>query len=109
MGGQVFITGLIESYRLILPNRLSGLVCLVFLRDILPKLLEHLPLEASLEMWFQHDGAPAHFSVVLREYTNTNYGDRWIGRGGPVVWPARSPDLKHHWTFSLGPDENPSL
>lgn len=78
----------------------------MFLRDILPKPLEHLPLEASL---VQFDGAPAHFSIVVREYPNTNYGDRWIGRCGPVVWPARSPDLKHHSTFSLGPDENPSL
>lgn len=24
---------------------------------------------------------------------NMEYGDRWIGRGGPVNWPARSPDL----------------
>lgn len=101
MGGQVFIIGLIESF-IILPNRRSGLVCLVFLRDILTKLLEHLPLEARLEMWFQHDGAPEHFSVVVREYPYTNYGDRWIGRGGPVVWPARSSDLKHHWTFFSG-------
>lgn len=30
---------------------------------------------------------------MLREYLNSEYGNRWIGRGGPVAWPARSPDL----------------
>ena len=40
-----------------------------------------------------HDGAPAHFSLVAREFLNATYEDRWIGRGGPHLWPARSPDL----------------
>ena len=40
-----------------------------------------------------HDGAPAHFSVVLRNYLQTVYPNRWIGRGGPQEWPPRSPDL----------------
>lgn len=44
-------------------------------------------------MIYQHDGAPAHFSRPAREILNANYADRWIGRGGPIVWPARSPDL----------------
>lgn len=26
-------------------------------------------------------------------YSNIEYGERWIGRGGPVQWPPRSPDL----------------
>ena len=45
-------------------------------------------------MWFMHYGAPAHFSLVAREFLNaTYYEDRWIGRDGPHLWPARSPDL----------------
>ncbi|GFU60264.1 uncharacterized protein TNCV_4249611 [Trichonephila clavipes] len=44
-------------------------------------------------MWFQHDGAPAHFSSDMRCALDTAYPGRWIGRGGPVNWPARSPDL----------------
>ncbi|GBM97255.1 hypothetical protein AVEN_264451-1 [Araneus ventricosus] len=44
-------------------------------------------------MWFQHDGAPAHYSVDVRPHLNATYGQQWIGRGGPVFWPARSPDL----------------
>ncbi|GFX70787.1 uncharacterized protein TNCV_1337491 [Trichonephila clavipes] len=44
-------------------------------------------------MWFQHDGTPAHFSEDVRSALHTAYPWRWIGRGGPVNWPARSPDL----------------
>ncbi|GFU46809.1 uncharacterized protein TNCV_434851 [Trichonephila clavipes] len=44
-------------------------------------------------MWFQHDGAPAHFSADVRSALDTAYPGRWIGRGGPVNWLARSPDL----------------
>lgn len=43
-------------------------------------------------MWYQHDGAPAHYSQEVR-HLNNEYPERWIGRAGPVQWPARSPDL----------------
>jgi hypothetical protein len=44
-------------------------------------------------MWFQHDGAPLHYYRRVRQYLDNWRGDHWIGRGGPVAWPARSPDL----------------
>ncbi|GFW39035.1 uncharacterized protein TNCV_1830271 [Trichonephila clavipes] len=44
-------------------------------------------------MWFQHDGAPAHFRADVRSALDTAYPGRWIGRGGRVNWPARSPEL----------------
>ncbi|EFN86502.1 hypothetical protein EAI_03479, partial [Harpegnathos saltator] len=44
-------------------------------------------------MIFQHDGAPAHFCRETREFLDQRFPDRWMGRGGPVIWPARSPDL----------------
>ena len=40
-----------------------------------------------------HDGAPTHFSRVVREYLNVRLREKWIGRGGPIQWPARSLDL----------------
>jgi hypothetical protein len=43
-------------------------------------------------MLFQHDGAPPHFSNQVREHLDYEYPNRWIGRGGPYEWPARSPD-----------------
>lgn len=70
-----------------------GPIYLTFLQEILPELLEDVPLDIRQHMWFQHDGAPAHFSLAVREYANQTFGDRWIGRGGPVAWPPRSPDL----------------
>ncbi|GFS51022.1 uncharacterized protein TNCV_3277521 [Trichonephila clavipes] len=44
-------------------------------------------------MWFQYDEAPAHFSADMRSALDTAYRGRWIGRGGPVNCPARSPCL----------------
>jgi hypothetical protein len=42
---------------------------------------------------FQQDGAPPHFSKVVREFLDVNFPRRWIGRGGWKQWPPRSPDL----------------
>ena len=36
---------------------------------------------------------PAHFALDVRGYMNNVFPNRWIGRGGPVQWPPRSPDL----------------
>lgn len=77
----------------IIPNRLNGPVYLVFIRDILPELLQDVPLNIRYDMWFQHDGAPAHFGNNVRNYLNVTFEQKWLGRGGPVHWPARSPDL----------------
>ena len=39
------------------------------------------------------DGAPPHFSCFLTDVLNERSPDAWIGRGGPIPWPPRSPDL----------------
>lgn len=88
--------GIIDGHLIgpyILPDKLNGPTYLVFLRDILPELLENVPIQLRRRMWFQHDGAPAHFSNIVREYLNVVFRNRWIGRGGPIPWPPRSPDL----------------
>jgi hypothetical protein len=38
-------------------------------------------------------GAPPHFSIVARTFLNDKYLGRWVGQGGPIAWPSRSPDL----------------
>lgn len=63
------------------------------LQDHLPRLLEDVDLATRHRMWVQLDGAPPHFASVVRDFLNTRYAGRWIGRGGPVAWPPRSPDL----------------
>ena len=59
----------------------------------MPSLLDAVPLEIRQVMWLQHDGAPENFDINVRNHVNVTYPNRWIGRGGPVPWPARSPDL----------------
>jgi hypothetical protein len=34
---------------------------------------------------------PAHFICAARNYLETIYTGRWIGRQGPLSWPSRSP------------------
>jgi hypothetical protein len=66
---------------------------IVFLQEVLPMLLEDVPLAIRHDMWFQNDGAPAHFSAQTQQHLTTQFPDRWLGRGGSVSWPARSPNL----------------
>jgi hypothetical protein len=42
---------------------------------------------------FMQDGAPPHFSCFVTDVLNERFPDAWIGRGGPIPWPPRSPDL----------------
>lgn len=74
-------------------RRVTGEVYLDFLENRLPELLENVPLNIRQRMWYLHDGAPVHHTQPISNYLNTNFPERWIGRGGPVRWPARSPDL----------------
>lgn len=73
----------------IFENRLNGATYLTFLRDELPILLEDVPLAIRRNMFFQHDGCPAHFSVNVQEFLNLTFPNRWIGRGSLFPWPAR--------------------
>ncbi|KAJ4435403.1 hypothetical protein ANN_18018 [Periplaneta americana] len=54
---------------------------------------EDTPLINRQHIHFLHGGAPAHFSRTARRYLERRFPDRWIGRGGPIAWPPRSPDL----------------
>jgi hypothetical protein len=47
----------------------------------------------NTQVWLQMDGAPGHWARQVRVWTNLHFPERWIGRGGPVPWPPRSPDL----------------
>jgi Transposase. len=90
--------GIIGDYLLgpfFLPQRLDAVEYLNFLENHLPELMENVPLNLRQYMWYLHDGAPAHFSVHVREYLHMRFPNRWIGRGynAPIAWPPRSPDL----------------
>ena len=79
-------------------GNLNGEMYREFLDNILPILLEDVPLQTRMDMWFQQDGCPAHSSNRALEILDRDYPNRWIGRGtilrpAPQNWPARSPDL----------------
>lgn len=44
------------------------------------------------QVYYQHDGSPVHFQIDVRNLLDENF-PTWIGRGGEINWPARSPDL----------------
>ena len=46
-----------------------------------------------MSLRLEHDGAPPHYTRHMREYLNESFPNRWLGRGGPVAWAPRSPDL----------------
>jgi len=74
-------------------SNLTGNTYETFLRNELPGLLEDVPLMVSSQMYFQHDGAPLHYTRHVREYLNESIPKRWLGYGGPVAWATRLPDL----------------
>jgi hypothetical protein len=55
--------------------------------------LQQAEEEWGHELRFQQDGAPPHWGLIVRECLDRVFPGRWIGRGGPVSWPPRSPDL----------------
>lgn len=74
-------------------GHLNGDIFQRFLNEDLDNILENIPLGLLRRMWFQLDGAPAHFSIGVRHTLNEKFPGSWIGRQGPVPWPAKSPDL----------------
>lgn len=77
---------------------LTGARYLEFLRDdLIPELINLYPNEEGdlprNDIFFQQDGAPPHYAAPVRAYLNEVFPNRWIGRRGPIEWPARSPDL----------------
>lgn len=80
--GPVFINGTLNRQRY-----------MTLLRGPLANFLDTVPLADLNQIWFQHDGAPPHIAEEVRNELETMFGNRWIGRHGPILWPPRSPDL----------------
>ena len=76
-----------------MPSPLTGHSYMMFLEETLSELLEDVPLGIRRVMWYQHDGAPSHYYAGARNVLDRQFPNRWIGRNGPVAWPARSPDM----------------
>jgi hypothetical protein len=74
-------------------NNVTGETYLHMLQNYLMDFLYDVPLQRRNNMFFQQDGAPPHYALVVRNYLNEQFPNRWIGRRGPVEWPPRSPHL----------------
>jgi hypothetical protein len=55
-------------------------------------LMSILEEEGPDDMLFQRDGAPPHIHQEVTDYLNRKFREKWIGRGGPITWPPRSPE-----------------
>jgi hypothetical protein len=76
----------------ILEDRMTGQNYIEFLQNELPEQLGHVPLATRIAMYFQHDGAPPHYTRLVMQHLSRTFLNRWIGRGSTINWPPRSPD-----------------
>ncbi|GLV38513.1 hypothetical protein CBL_05131, partial [Carabus blaptoides fortunei] len=59
-------------------STLDGQMYRDILENELPTLLEDLSIEVRQNMWFQHDGCPAHYSMLAREVLDRDFNGLWI-------------------------------
>jgi hypothetical protein len=50
--------------------------------------------------------APPHFLRNVRQHMQQNFREYWVESGGPVIWPARSPDQNSMVFFTVGTPKN---
>ncbi|GBM01427.1 hypothetical protein AVEN_236242-1 [Araneus ventricosus] len=53
----------------------------------------HICLFSAPNVWFQHDGAPAHKTSSVKQYLVEEFGEQIIGYGGFQEWPPHISDL----------------
>ena len=58
----------------------------------MPNFLENLSMFYLRNVWFQHDGTPAHITSPVKLYLFTEFGNQIIGYGSFEKWPPLSPD-----------------
>ena len=61
--------------------------------QVIPDLLDDVPLAQLPRIHFQQDGAPAHNSRLVTPFLEDSFPGQWIATHGPIQWPPRSPDL----------------
>jgi hypothetical protein len=67
---------------------ISGFINLDMLENYLIPQLQDM----EGQVIFQQDGVPPHFHTKVRQFLDTTFPE-WIGRGGTIACPPRSPDL----------------
>lgn len=57
------------------------------------EILSNIPLQYRRDAYYQLNGCPAHFALIIRTWLDAYYPYRSFSRNCPVAWPPRSPDL----------------
>lgn len=78
---------------IVFDNNLTSGTYTLFLRHELPCLLEWTVFIVSGQMYFQCDGAESLCAQHVKQYLQECFLDHWLGHGGPLAWPLKSPDL----------------
>ena len=74
-------------------KKMDGIVYLDLFEQYVSPQIENFEQEIVNRVNFMQDGAPPHFSCFVTDVLNERFPDVWIGRGGTIPWPLRSPDL----------------
>lgn len=86
---------------MVLPDQLNAEAYLDFMENDLPDLLAHLPRDFLDRMIYQHDGAPAHFNIMVRDYLDREGLTGGSADVGPF-FGHRGCRILHPSTFSCG-------
>jgi hypothetical protein len=70
---------------------ITGIVYLDMLQQFLIPQLDEDNQEERIH--FQQAGAPPHYFEEVREYLNTRFPGRWVGREAPIARPPHFPDF----------------
>jgi len=74
-------------------KKMDGIFYLDLLEQYVFPQIETFEQEIVSRVIFMQDGAPPYFICFVTDVLNERFPDGWIGRGGPIPWPPRSPDL----------------
>ena len=60
-------------------------------------MLKHyvVPQLQKLQLWivFPQESVPPHWGMMVCDFLNETFPNRWIGRSCRTPWPKRSPDI----------------
>jgi hypothetical protein len=80
---------------------LTGESYLEMLREVVLPELEKSPLHGNTDIIWQQNGAPAHYSLQVREFLNNSLPE-WIGQCGIVDSPPTHHVISRNVIFRCG-------
>lgn len=85
------ITELLD--RFLIETTLTGLVHLDRLQQQIVPIIQAAAYNNFDIVRYHQDGVSPDYLIVVRNYFDAVFSDRWIGRRGSIAWPARSSDI----------------